>query len=172
MLENVAVIGAGTMGNGIAHVFASAGFRVRLVDTNPGQLEKSLQTIARNLDRQIAKGSITEEQKKKTLQHIKTFTRISESVVEANIAVEAASENIDLKTAIFKELDASAPADCILASNTSSISITKMASTVDMTDRDVSACVLKALDGLTFPQLKGDLLTVTYSLLFSPRGPP
>src|SRR6185437_12753555 len=126
-IANVSVIGAGTMGNGIAHVFAQKGFTVSLVDTQPQQLEKALRTIAQNLERQAAKGLISEEGKKITLDNINTFKDIAAGVQNADLVVEAATENTEIKLAIFKELDKHAPARCILASNTSSISITKIA---------------------------------------------
>ncbi len=124
----IAVIGAGTMGNGIAHVFAQAGYKVNIIDVNPSQLQRALDTITKNLDRQVAKGTITEEQKKSTFKNISPIVNISEGVEHAELVVEAATENVNLKLEIFKQLDASAPAGCILASNTSSISITKIAS--------------------------------------------
>ncbi len=123
----VAVIGAGTMGNGIAHVFAQAGFAVTLIDVSAAQLEKALVTIGKNLDRQVSKGSVTVEQKTVALNNITTTTDITTGVKNATLVVEAATENIELKLSIFKQIDAAAPADCILASNTSSISITKIA---------------------------------------------
>lgn len=126
-IKNISVIGAGTMGNGIAHIFAQTGFAVTLIDVNAGQLEKALATISKNLDRQIAKGSLTEEQKKTTLNNITTNTSVAEGVKSAQLVVEAATENVNLKLEIFKQMDASAPSDCILATNTSSISITKIA---------------------------------------------
>lgn len=127
MIHNVTVIGAGTMGNGIAHVFAQAGFSVNLADLQQPQLDKALQTIEKNLDRQIAKEIITAERKKTTLENISTITDLSEAVKKAHLVIEAATENLELKLNIFKELDQSAPWDCILATNTSSISITKIA---------------------------------------------
>ncbi len=127
MLQTIAVIGAGTMGNGIAHVFAQSNFKVNLTDVNTAQLEKALATISKNFDRQIAKGSVTEEQKIKALSNIKTFSSIDEGVKDAQLVVEAATENTELKLKIFSQIDAAAPADCILATNTSSISITKIA---------------------------------------------
>lgn len=127
-IKNIAVIGAGTMGNGIAHVFAQNGFKVNIVDVSQPQLDKAISTISKNLDRQIAKNSISEEIKDKTIANISTFTSIKEGVNASDLVVEAASENIDLKLKIFKELDELAPENCILASNTSSISITKIAS--------------------------------------------
>jgi 3-hydroxybutyryl-CoA dehydrogenase len=126
-LQQVAVIGAGTMGNGIAHVFAQGGFKVNLIDVNQGQLEKALQTIAKNFDRQIAKGSATEEQKSDALGRIKTFNDLAAGVADAELVVEAATENVDLKLKIFKQLDECSNANAILATNTSSISITKIA---------------------------------------------
>jgi 3-hydroxybutyryl-CoA dehydrogenase len=123
----VSVIGAGTMGNGIAHVFAQKGFTVSLVDTQPQQLEKAVKTIAQNLERQLAKGLLTDEETKATLTRIRTHATIAEGVEKADLVVEAATENTELKLTIFRELDQHAPADCILATNTSSISITKIA---------------------------------------------
>ena len=127
MLQRIAVIGAGTMGNGIAHVFAQSGYSVHLTDVNHSQLERALQTIAKNFDRQIAKQTTTEDAKAKAMANIKTFTSIHDGVKDASVVVEAATENTDLKLKIFQELDAVAPPDCILATNTSSISITKIA---------------------------------------------
>lgn len=115
------------MGNGIAHVFAQNGFTVSLIDVNALQLQKALATIAKNLDRQIAKTLITEEDKKKTLSNLTTFTDIATGVHDADLIVEAATENVDLKLKIFKQLDEAAPPKTILATNTSSISITKIA---------------------------------------------
>ena len=126
-LKNITVIGAGTMGNGIAHVFAQTGFKVMLVDVNAGQLEKAVQTINKNLDRQIAKGSLTQEQKQLALANLSTHTEIATGVAEADLVIEAATENIDLKLTIFSQVDEAAPVGAILASNTSSISITKIA---------------------------------------------
>jgi len=128
MIQKIAVIGAGTMGNGIAHVFAQNGFTVTLIDVNAAQLEKAFSTITKNFDRQVAKGNVTEEQKQQALANITTNTDIAEGVKNAELVVEAATENIDLKLKIFKQVDEAAPAGCILASNTSSISITKIAS--------------------------------------------
>ena len=124
---NVSVIGAGQMGNGIAHVFAQAGFSVTLIDVNATQLEKAVATIGKNFDRQIVKGTITEDAKITALNNITTNTDIATGVANAQLVVEAATENIDLKLKIFKTIDEAAPQGCILASNTSSISITKIA---------------------------------------------
>lgn len=127
MIKNVSVIGAGTMGNGIAHVFAQSGFTVTLIDVNAAQLEKAIATIGKNFDRQIAKGTIAEEVKTKALLNITTNTEIAAGVKNADLVVEAATENTELKLKIFKSIDEAAPAGCILATNTSSISITKIA---------------------------------------------
>jgi len=126
-IKNVSVIGAGTMGNGIAHVFAQSGFNVNLIDVSAAQLEKAITTIGKNFDRQVAKGTITEEQKKAAIDNITTVTDIAEGVKDAQLVVEAATENTELKLKIFRQIDESAPEGCILASNTSSISITKIA---------------------------------------------
>jgi len=126
-MKNVTVIGAGTMGNGIAHVFAQNGFTVSLVDVNAAQLEKALATITKNFDRQIAKGAVSEEQKQQALINLTTSTDIVTGVKDAGLVIEAATENIDLKLKIFKQIDEATPAGAILASNTSSISITKIA---------------------------------------------
>ena len=126
-MKNISVIGAGTMGNGIAHVFAQNGFAVTLIDVSAAQLEKAVATISKNLDRQVTKGSLTEEQKATALNNISTNTSIADGVQNAELIVEAATENINLKLEIFKQMDAAAPAGCILATNTSSISITKIA---------------------------------------------
>jgi 3-hydroxybutyryl-CoA dehydrogenase len=123
----VSVIGAGTMGNGIAHVFAQAGFKVTLVDVSLAQIDRALATISKNLDRQVSKGTITEEQKRITLGNISTSSNIIEGVKDAVLVVEAATENVTLKLQIFEELDKYVPKDAILATNTSSISITKIA---------------------------------------------
>ena len=135
MLQKIAVIGAGTMGNGIAHVFAQAGFQVHLTDVNTSQLEKALQTISKNFDRQIAKQNATEESKSKALANIKTFSSIADGVKDVELIVEAATENTELKLKIFRELDAHASESCILATNTSSISITKIASVTKRADK-------------------------------------
>jgi len=133
-MKNVAVIGAGTMGNGIAHTFAQSGFRVQLIDVNEAALKKGIDTISNNLERMVTKGSITEAQKEDTLSNISTFTNIIEGVEYASLVVEAATENIDLKLKIFKQLDEACPEGTILASNTSSISITQIASVTSRPD--------------------------------------
>jgi 3-hydroxybutyryl-CoA dehydrogenase len=123
----ISVIGAGTMGNGIAHVFAQHGFEVHLIDVSEKQLEKAVQTISRNLDRQVAKEIIRKEKKEEILLNIITHTSIQEGVKNATLVIEAATENVDIKLKIFKEIAETSPAGCILATNTSSISITKIA---------------------------------------------
>ncbi|KFC21163.1 3-hydroxyacyl-CoA dehydrogenase family protein [Epilithonimonas lactis] len=127
-MKNIVVIGAGTMGNGIAHTFAQSGFQVSLVDVKQENLDRALKTIATNLDRIIAKGNLTEEEKATSIGNITTFTELKNAVSNADLIVEAATENLDLKLKIFAEMDALSPENCILATNTSSISITKIAS--------------------------------------------
>ncbi len=126
-MKKIAVIGAGTMGNGIAHVFAQEGFKVSLIDVSQDQLNKAIATITKNLDRQVAKGAATEEIKSTALQYIQTNTSLAAGVKDAELVIEAATENVDLKLNIFKQIDEHASPDCILATNTSSISITKIA---------------------------------------------
>nr|WP_306552706.1 3-hydroxybutyryl-CoA dehydrogenase [Chryseobacterium sp. WG23] len=135
MIKNIVVIGAGTMGNGIAHTFAQSGFKVNLVDVSQEALDRGLKTITTNLDRIIAKGNLTEEQKAETLGNISTFTALNDAVGAADLVVEAATENLDLKLKIFGQMDELAPADCILATNTSSISITKIAAATKRADK-------------------------------------
>ena len=127
-MKNIAVIGAGTMGNGIAHTFAQSGYKVQLIDINEEALKKGVTTISKNLDRMVAKEKITEKEKQETLDNITLYTNITEGVEFAGLVVEAATENIDLKLKIFKQLDNDCPEDTILATNTSSISITQIAS--------------------------------------------
>ena len=127
-MKNVAVIGAGTMGNGIAHTFAQFDYKVQLIDVSQASLDKGIATITKNLDRMVAKETITEEDKSQTLKNITTFTNLEEGVEYASLGVEAATENVDLKLKIFRDLDKFCPDDTILASNTSSISITQIAS--------------------------------------------
>jgi len=134
-MKNIAVIGAGTMGNGIAHVFAQTGYQVSLIDVSQSSLDKGMATIAKNLDRLIAKDKISENDKEATLKRLVTFTSIADGVKEAELVVEAATENVNLKLKIFEELEACTPANCILASNTSSISITKIASATKRPDK-------------------------------------
>jgi 3-hydroxybutyryl-CoA dehydrogenase len=127
-IKNVTVIGSGTMGNGICHVFAQAGFKVNMMDINQAAMDKALITIAKNMDRQIAKAAMTEDAKAAALANISTYTDMASAVKDADLVVEAATENIDLKLKIFKQLDEFSPEKTILASNTSSISLTRIAS--------------------------------------------
>lgn len=126
--SHISVIGAGTMGNGIAHVFAQAGFKVNIVDVSLAQLDRAVTNIGKNCDRQVAKGTLTEEQKKQTLANISIHPNMVEGVKNADLIVEAATENVELKMKIFEQLDSLAPKHTIFATNTSSISITKIAS--------------------------------------------
>lgn len=127
-IQNITVIGAGTMGNGIAHVFAQNGFRVSMMDISKSALEKAVLKIGQNMDRQIAKNLFTEEAKAAALSNIHQYTVLEEAVNDADLVIEAASENIELKTKLFQELDRLCPEKTILATNTSSISITRIAS--------------------------------------------
>ena len=135
MIKNVAVIGAGTMGNGIAHVFAQFGYNVALIDVAQASLDKGLATITKNLDRMVAKEKISENDKTETLGRIATYTTLEEGVKNVDLVVEAATENIDLKLKIFQQLDELTEDHVILASNTSSISITKIASVTKRADK-------------------------------------
>ncbi len=134
-MKNITVIGSGTMGNGIAHVFAQNGYAVSLVDISEPALEKALATIAKNIDRQVTKGTLTEADKTNTLNNIKTFTKLEDGAKNADLVVEAASENVKIKMDIFKQLDAICPPKTILASNTSSISITQIAAVTKRADK-------------------------------------
>lgn len=127
-MNQIAVIGSGTMGNGIAHTFAQFGYNVNLIDVNESALVKALDTIDKNLNRQVTKGTLTTDEKSSTLARITTYSSLKAGVENADLVVEAATENLDLKLNIFRELDANAPQHAILASNTSSISITHIAS--------------------------------------------
>lgn len=133
-MKNVAVIGAGTMGNGIAHAFAQSDYRVQLIDVSEESLKRGMTTISNNLDRMVAKGSITEDEKQKTLGNITTYTNLEEGVEYASLVVEAATENLELKLKIFRDLDKFCPDDTILATNTSSISITQIAAATKRPD--------------------------------------
>lgn len=134
-MKNIAVIGSGTMGNGIAHTFAQFGYQVNLIDISNEALEKAMHTIGKNLDRQVTKGTLTEAEKTSTLSNITTYTDMQSGIANSDLIVEAATENLDLKLKIFKDLDTFAKADAILASNTSSISITKIASVTNRGDK-------------------------------------
>lgn len=134
-MKNIAVIGAGTMGNGIAHTFAQFGYNVQLIDISQAALDRGLATITKNLDRMVAKEKITEDDKNNTLNNITTYTSIKEGVQNTSLVVEAATENIDLKLKIFKDLDEACAEDTILATNTSSISITQIAAATNRPEK-------------------------------------
>lgn len=134
-MKNITVIGSGTMGNGIAHAFAQSGYRINLVDINEAALEKAVITITKNLDRQIQKGTITQEVKESTLKNINTFTDLSKAAANADLVVEAAVESIELKFKLFKQLDEVCSPNAVLASNTSSISITQIGAATKRPDR-------------------------------------
>jgi 3-hydroxybutyryl-CoA dehydrogenase len=134
-MKNIAVIGAGTMGNGIAHVFAQSGYNVTLIDLSQDALEKAFGTITKNLDRQLAKEKITAENKEDTLARITLHTNMAAGIEGADLVVEAATENTSLKLKIFKQLDELADSDTILATNTSSISITQIAAVTNRPDK-------------------------------------
>ena len=135
IMKNIAVIGAGTMGNGIAHTFAQFGYQVNLIDISENALKKAVATIGKNLDRMVEKEKITAAQKESTLANIITVTDLKTGVSKADLVVEAATENIDLKLKIFKDIDAATGTNCILATNTSSISITKIAAVTSKPDK-------------------------------------
>jgi len=134
-MKKIAVIGAGTMGNGIAHVFAQSGYDVNLIDLSQDNLDRAIATITKNLDRMVSKEKITENEKVETLGRIKGVTQMADGVKDRDLVVEAATENVDLKLKIFKQLDESTPEGCILATNTSSISITKIAAITNRPDK-------------------------------------
>lgn len=134
-MKNISVIGSGTMGNGIAHVFAQHGYKVQLVDINAAALEKALTTIEKNLDRQLQKEKITADEKAQTLANLSTATELQAGVEAADLVVEAATENLEIKLKLFSDLDKFCRAECILATNTSSISITKIASATKRADK-------------------------------------
>ncbi|GAA4467600.1 3-hydroxybutyryl-CoA dehydrogenase [Nemorincola caseinilytica] len=134
-INNVTVIGSGTMGNGICHVLAQAGFNVNMMDIKQDALDRAMSTIGKNMDRQVSKGALTEEAKQQALGRIATHTDMATAVKDAHLVIEAASENVDIKLSIFRQLDELAPAGCILASNTSSISITRIASVTKRADK-------------------------------------
>lgn len=127
-IKTVSVIGAGTMGNGIVHVFSQYGFKVHMIDIAQAALDKAIGNIGKNMDRQVTKGTLTAEQKDSSLANITTFTDLAEGIQDADLIIEAATESIDLKMRIFKDIDRLAPAHAILATNTSSISITRIGS--------------------------------------------
>lgn len=173
-MKQIAVVGAGTMGNGIAHVFAQAGFQVKLIDVHIAQLNKAIATITKNMDRQIAKGSLTEEQKASALQNLSTTTDLLEGTATAEMVIEAATENTDLKTSIFQQIDKVAPAGCILATNTSSISITKLAAATNRPERVIGmhfmnpVPVMKLVEIIngyaTLPEVTGTIVELSKQL--------
>jgi 3-hydroxybutyryl-CoA dehydrogenase len=134
-MKDIAVIGAGTMGNGIAHAFAQSGFNVKLIDVSEKSLDKGMTTIASNLDRMVAKGTITNDDKMKTIGNIITYTDIEDGVTNVDLVVEAATENVDLKLKIFRDLDKFCDERTVLATNTSSISITQIAAVTKRQDK-------------------------------------
>ena len=134
-MKTIAVIGAGTMGNGIAHTFAQSGFTVKLIDISEASLERGMKTIASNLDRMVAKGTISEEDKHKTIGNIITYTDMKDGVTGADLVVEAATENVTLKLKIFEQLEELTDSNVILATNTSSISITHIAAVTKRADK-------------------------------------
>ncbi|HAE31917.1 MAG TPA: 3-hydroxybutyryl-CoA dehydrogenase, partial [Flavobacteriales bacterium] len=134
-MKNIAVIGAGTMGNGIAHVFAQTNHKVNLIDVSEEALEKAKATIAKNLDRMIKKEKISETDKENTLNNIHTITDLAKGVSDSDLIIEAATENLELKLSIFQQIDKASKPDAILATNTSSISITKIASVTSRPDK-------------------------------------
>lgn len=135
MIQNIAVIGAGTMGNGIAHVFAQNGYKVHLVDISEESLQGGLATIGKNLDRMVNKGILKPEQVGETISNIATYTDLAKGVQDVHLVVEAATEEVSLKKRIFRDLDANCPADAILATNTSSISITEIGAVTERADK-------------------------------------
>jgi 3-hydroxybutyryl-CoA dehydrogenase len=134
-MKNITVIGAGTMGNGIAHVFVQSGYKVQLFDISEAALERATATISKNMDRQVSKELLTETEKAESLARLGTTTNLKDAVKQADLVVEAATENPDIKFKIFRDLDALAPESCILATNTSSISITKIAAQTSRPER-------------------------------------
>ncbi|WP_420318605.1 3-hydroxybutyryl-CoA dehydrogenase [Ekhidna sp.] len=134
-MKNISVIGSGTMGNGIAHVFAQSGYNVSLIDINEAALEKAVATIAKNLDRMVQKEKISADDKEAALKNISTYTSTEEGVKNADLVVEAATENFNIKKKIFETMDAHAPEGAILSTNTSSISITKIAAATNRPDK-------------------------------------
>ena len=134
-MKNIAVIGAGTMGNGIAHVFAQSGYKVNLIDISQESLDRGIATITKNLDRMLSKGKIEEAVKAKTLTNITTFTELSKGIPNTDLVVEAATEKLEIKLSLFKEMDAISGPNTILATNTSSISITQIAAVTGKPDK-------------------------------------
>ncbi len=163
-MNNIAVIGGGTMGNGIAHVFAQNGYQVALIDVKPEIIEKALATIGKNLDRQVAKGTLTEDQKASTLANIKTHTSIANGVEHADLVIEAATENLEIKLNIFKQLDSLTHPGCILASNTSSISITKIGSVTSRPDKVIGMHFMNPVPVMKLVEIIGGYKTSAETL--------
>ena len=169
-MKKIAVIGAGTMGNGIAHVFAQKGYSVSLIDVSAEQLNKALATIGKNLDRMISKGSISDAEKVATLANITPSQSMEEGLKDASLAVEAATENEAIKLKIFESMDKFAPADCILASNTSSISIAKIAAATNRPSKVIGmhfmnpVPVMKLVEIIAHPGTEKNITTEIYSL--------
>lgn len=160
MIHNVSVIGAGTMGNGIAHVFAQYGFATVLIDTDEKQLQNAIQNIIKNLDRQIKKEIISESTKNDTLKNITTTTKMNEGVSKADLIIEAATENLEIKLSIFKQISELAPSNCILASNTSSISISKIAEVTNHPDKVIGMHFMNPVPVMKLVEIiKGDKTT-------------
>lgn len=158
-MKHISVIGGGTMGNGIAHVFAQSGFNVALIDVKQEILDKALATISKNLDRQVAKGALTEEQKASTLANITTYTNISDGVEHADLVVEAATENVEIKLNIFRQLDTLTKPECILASNTSSISITKIGSVTNRPEKVIGMHFMNPVPVMKLVEIIGGFKT-------------
>lgn len=149
------------MGNGIAHVFAQYGYTVALIDISEEALKRALKTISGNLDRQVAKAILTEDDKVNSLNRITTFTKVSEGIKSADLVIEAASENLNIKLAIFKELDELAPPHCILATNTSSISITKIAAVTKRGDKVIGMHFMNPVPMMKLVEVISGYLTST-----------
>jgi len=158
-MEKIAVIGGGTMGNGIVHVFAQNGYQVNLIDVKQEVLDKALATISKNMDRQVSKGSMTEAEKVTAMARIGTFTNISEGVDNVDLAIEAATENVEIKLNIFRQLDTLTKADCILASNTSSISITKIASVTNRPEKVIGMHFMNPVPVMKLVEIIGGFKT-------------
>lgn len=153
MMKNIAVIGAGTMGNGIAHVFAQHGFMVSFVDISSAALEDGMVKIAKNIDRQVKKGDVTPEQKQVFLAAITTFTDIAEGVKNADLVIEAVTENPSVKISVLQTIDQHAPVACIIASNTSSISITKLAAATNRADKFIGMHFMNPVPVMTLVEV-------------------
>lgn len=158
-MEKIAVIGGGTMGNGIVHVFAQHGYSVNLIDVKEEVLEKALNTIAKNMDRQVGKGIISEADKQASLNRIQVFTNISDGVDGVDLAIEAATENVEVKLNIFRQLDNLTKPECILASNTSSISITKIASVTNRPEKVIGMHFMNPVPMMKLVEIIGGFKT-------------